>query len=175
MIALLKNWPIALLVFYWCLISPMVFACEAVLNLDAAPGFIERGALGSKDTYVQKVYSGQKLSFSTIVFPSHVTFNKKKVLQNTAKSMATKVISSTKNFKPDVKVLRDDLLPRIDARLAFLTFIKYGARGLVNVEASSVVKQKDCWAVLRFTALSKDTRDAALNQFADLIRATRVY
>ena len=175
MIALLKNWPIALLVFYWCLISPMVFACEAVLDLAAAPGFIERGALGSKDTYVQRVYSGEKMSYSIIVFPSHVTFNRKKALQNTSKNMATKVLSNTKNVKPDVKVLRDDLLPKIDARLAFLNFIKYGATGSVNVEASSVVKQKDCWAVLRFTALSKDTRDAALNQFADLIRATRVH
>ena len=173
--ALFKNWPITLFVFYWCMISPMVFACEAVLNLDAAPGFIERGTLGSKDTYVQKVYSGRKLSYSTIVFPSHVTFNKKKVLQNTAKSMATKVLSNTKDFKPDVKVLNDNLLPKIDARLAFLSFVKYGATGSVNVEASSVVKHKDCWAVLRFTALSKDTRDAALNQFANLIRATRVY
>lgn len=175
MIALFKNWPLALLVFYWCLMSPMVFACEAVLNLDAAPGFVERGALGSKDTYVQKVYSGQKLSFSTIVFPSHVTFNKEKALQNTAKSMVTTVLANTKNFKPDVKVLRDNLLPKIDARLAFLSFIKYGETGSVNIEASGVVKHKNCWAVLRFTALSKDTRDAALNQFADLIRATRVY
>ena len=173
--AILRHWPTALLVFYWCLMSPMVFACEAVLNLDAAPGFVERGALGSKDTYVQKVYSGEKMSYSTIVFPSHVTFNKKKALQNTAKSMATIVLSNTKNLKPNVKVLRDDLLPNIDARLAFLNFIKYGATGSVNVEASSVVKHKDCWAVLRFTALSKETRDAALNQFADLIRATRVY
>ena len=173
--AILRHWPTALLVFYWCLMSPMVFACEAVLNLDAAPGFIERGALGSKDTYVQKVYSGEKMSYSTIVFPSHVTFNRKKALQNTAKSMANKVLSNTKNFKPDVKVLNDNLLPKIDARLAFLNFIKYGVAGSVNVEASSVVKLKECWAVLRFTALSKDTRDAALNQFADLIRATRVY
>ena len=115
------------------------------------------------------------MSYSTIVFPSHVNFNRKKALQNTAKSMATKVLSNTKNFKPDVKVLRDDLLPKIDTRLAFLNFIKYGATGSVNVEASSVVKHKDCWAILRFTALSKDTRDAALNQFANLIRATRVY
>jgi hypothetical protein len=173
--ALFKNWPITLLVFYWCMISPMVFACEAVLNLDAAPGFIERGTLGSKDTYVQKVYSGEKLSYSTIVFPSHVTFNKKKALQDTAKSMATKVLSNTKDFKPDVKVLNDNLLPKIDARLAFLNFISYGTTASVNVEASSVVKHKDCWAILRFTALSKDTRDAALNQFANLIRATRVY
>ena len=175
MIALFKNWPITLLVFYGCMISPMVFACEAVLNLDAAPGFIERGTLGSKDTYVQKVYSGEKLSYSTIVFPSHVTFNKKKALQDTAKSMATKVLSNTKDFKPDVKVLNDNLLPKIDARLAFLNFISYGTTASVNVEASSVVKHKDCWAILRFTALSKDTRDAALNQFASLIRATRVY
>lgn len=175
MIALFKNWPITLLVFYWCMISPMVFACEAVLNLDAAPGFIERGTLGSKDTYVQKVYSGEKLSYSTIVFPSHVTFNKKKALQDTAKSMATKVLSNTKDFKPGVKVLNDNLLPKIDARLAFLNFISYGTTASVNVEASSVVKHKDCWAILRFTALSKDTRDAALNQFANLIRATRVY
>ena len=175
MIALFKNWPITLLVFYWCMISPMVFACEAVLNLDAAPGFIERGTLGSKDTYVQKVYSGEKLSYSTIVFPSHVTFNKKKALQDTAKSMATKVLSNTKDFKPDVKVLNDNLLPKIDARLAFLNFTTYGTTGSVNVEASSVVMHKDCWAVLRFTALSKDTRDVALNQFANLIRATRVY
>lgn len=175
MIPLFKNWPITLFVFYWCMIAPMVFACEAALNLDAAPGFIERGALGSKDTYVQKIYSGEKLSFSTIVFPSHVTFNKEKALQDTAKSMVTTVLANTKNFKPDVKVLRDDLLPKIDTRLAFLSFIKYGATGSINVEASSVVKHKDCWAVLRFTALSKDTRDAALNQFANLIRATRVY
>ena len=175
MIAFRKNWPIALFVFYWCLISPMVFACEAVLNLDAARGFIERGTLGSKDTYVQKVYSGEKMSYSTMVFPSQVTFDKKMALQNTAKSMVTTVLANTKNFKPDVKVLNDNLLPKIDARLAFLNFIKYGATGSVNVEASSVVKHKDCWAVLRFTALSKDTRDAALNQFAKLIRATRVY
>ena len=108
------------------------------------------------------------MSYSTIVFPSHVTFNRKKALQNTSKNMATKVLSNTKNFKPDVKVLRDDLLPKIDERLAFLNFIKYGATGSVNVEASSVVKQKDCWAVLRFTALSKDTSDAAIYLYDQL-------
>jgi hypothetical protein len=174
MIALFKNWPITLLVFYWCLMSPMVFACEAVLDLDVAQGFVERGTLGSKDTYLQKVYSGKKMSYSATVFPSHVTFNKHKALQDTAKSMANTVLSSTKNFKPDVKVLNKNLLPKIDARLAFLSYIKYGESGSVNVEASSVVKHKKCWAILRFTALSKGTMDAALNQFANLIRATRV-
>ena len=175
MSTLFRNWPTALFVFYMCLMAPTVFACEAILNIERVSGFALKGTLGSDSKYVQRVYSGKHMSFSTIIFPGKVIFNKGKVIKDTAKGMVTTVLAQTKNFKPSVEVLNDDLLPKLDGRLAFLSYIKYGSKALVNVEASGVIKNEECWAILRFTALAKETKEEALNQFAKLIRATRVY
>ena len=81
---LLRHWLAALLVFYWCLMSPMAFACESSLKLGTVQGFVERGVLGS-DTYVQKVYSGDQMSYSTLTFPAGTTFDKKGLMQQTIK------------------------------------------------------------------------------------------
>ena len=51
---ILRNWPAALLVFYWCLMSPLVFACEAILQKDVVQGFVERGFWARKI----RMYSG---------------------------------------------------------------------------------------------------------------------
>ena len=172
--AILRHWPTALLVFYWCLMSPMVFACEAVLQLSAAPGFVERGVLGSKNTYVQRVYSGAKMSYSAIVFARKTAFNKKSLIQQTAKSMISTVLAVNKGPNPQIQILNSDVLPNLDTRLAFLNYISYDAEGVINVEASASIRTGSCWSVLRFSALEKQTKDEALNHFANLIRATKL-
>jgi len=88
--------------------------------------------------------------------------------------MISTVVARTKNFRPEVKLLNDDLLPRVDSRLAFLSYVEYGDVGQINLEASSVIQIGNCWAILRFTALAKASKDEALNQFASLIRATKI-
>ena len=128
----LRNWPLALFVFYLCLIAPAVLSCEAHLDLT------------------------------------------KKVLKSTARGMISAVQNRTKNFTPDIKLLNESLLPQIDPRLTFLSYVQYGVTGSVNIEASGVVKTDKCWALLRFTALAKDTKEEALNRFAGLIRSTTV-
>jgi hypothetical protein len=170
--AILRHWPTALLVFYWCLMSPMVFACEAILQLSSAPGFVERGVLGSKNTYVQRVYSGDKMSYSAIIFAPKTAFNKKSLVQQTAKSMISTVSAVNKGPNPQIQILNSDVLPNLDTRLAFLSYITYEAEGSINVEASASIRTGSCWSVLRFSALKKQTKDEALNQFATLIRAT---
>ena len=172
--AILRHWPTALLVFYWCLMSPMVFACEAVLQLSAAPGFVERGVLGSKNTYVQRVYSGDKMSYSAIIFAPETAFNKKRLIQQTAKSMISTVSAVNKGPNPQIQILNSDVLPNLDTRLAFLNYISYDAEGFINVEASASIRTESCWSVLRFSALEKQTKDEALNHFANLIRATKL-
>ena len=172
--AILRHWPTALLVFYWCLMSPMVFACEAILQLSVAPGFIERGVLGSKNTYVQRVYSGDNMSYSTLIFSSKTAFNKKSLIQQTAKSMLSTLTTTNKSSSSQVKILNEGLLPKLDSRLSFLSYIVYEKDGLINVEASASIRTKLCWSVLRFSALNKHTKDEALNQFATLIRATNL-
>ena len=172
--AILRHWPAALLVFYWCLMSPMVFACEAVLQLSVAPGFIERGVLGSKNTYVQRVYSGDNMSYSALIFPPKTAFDKKSLIQQTAKSMISTVSAVNKGPNPQIQILNSGVLPNLDTRLAFLSYITYEAEGSINVEASASIRTESCWSVLRFSALKKQTKDEALNHFADLIRATRL-
>ena len=172
--AILRHWPTALLVFYWCLMSPMVFACEAILQLSAAPGFVERGVLGSKNTYVQRVYSGDNMSYSTLIFSSKTAFNKKSLIQQTAKSMLSTVTTTNKSSSSQVKILNEGLLPKLDSRLSFLSYIVYEKDDSINVEASASIRTKVCWSVLRFSALNKHTKDEALNQFATLIRATNL-
>ena len=172
--AILRHWPTALLVFYWCLMSPMVFACEAILQLSVAPGFVERGVLGSKNTYVQRVYSGDNMSYSTLIFSSKTAFNKKSLIQQTAKSMLSTVTTTNKSSSSQVKILDEGLLPKLDSRLSFLSYIAYEKDGSINVEASASIRTKLCWSVLRFSALNKHTKDEALNQFATLIRATNL-
>jgi hypothetical protein len=172
--AILRHWPTALLVFYWCLMSPMVFACEAILQLSVAPGFIERGVLGSKNTYVQRVYSGDNMSYSALIFAPKTAFNKKSLVQQTAKSMISTVSAVNKGPNPQIQILNNDVLPNLDTRLAFLSYITYEAEGYINVEASASIKTESCWSVLRFSALKKQTKDEALNHFANLIRATQL-
>ena len=98
-----RHWPAALLVFYWCLMSPMAFACEAVLQLSVVPDFVQRGMLGSKDTYSQKVYSGDHMSYSTVVFSPERAFNKRSLMQQTAKSMISTVSSVNQGSEPQDK------------------------------------------------------------------------
>ena len=172
--AILRHWPTALLVFYWCLMSPMVFACEAILQLSVAPGFIERGVLGSKNTYVQRVYSGDDMSYSALIFAPKTAFNKKSLIQQTAKSMISTVSAVNKGPNPQIQILNSDVLPNLDTRLAFLSYITYETEGSINVEASASIRTESCWSVLRFSALKKSTKDKALNHFANLIRATQL-
>ena len=172
--AILRHWPTALLVFYWCLMSPMVFACEAILQLSVAPGFVERGVLGSKNTYVQRVYSGDNMSYSALIFAPKTAFNKKSLVQQTAKSMISTVSAVNKGPNLQIQILNSDVLPSLDTRLAFLSYISYEIEGSVNVEASASIRAESCWSVLRFSALKKQSKDEALNHFANLIRATQL-
>ena len=174
MIVLFKNWPITLFVFYWCMISPMVFACEATLQLGVAPGFVERGVLGSKNTYAQRVYSGDNMSYSALIFPPKTAFDKKSLIQQTAKSMISTVSVVNKGPNPQIQILNIDVLPNLDTRLAFLSYITYEVEGFINVEASASIRTESCWSILRFSALKKQTKDEALNHFANLIRATQL-
>ena len=174
MISFLRHWPIAIYVFYFCLIAPAVFACEASLDLKNSPSFVDKGTLGNETDYLQRVYSSQGISYSTIVFPSKPFPNKKILLRETIKQMVSTAKVGHKNDNPQVKVLNEELLPKLDNRLAFLTYINHGRDGFVNVEAAGLLENKSCWAILRFTAQKKETRDVALNEFANLIRKTRV-
>ena len=169
-----RHWPAALLVFYWCLMSPMAFACDAVLQLSVVPDFVQRGVLGSKDTYSQRVYSGDHMSYSTVVFSPEKAFNKKSLMQQTARSMISTVSSAITASGPQVKILNKSLLPKLDDRLVFLSYLTHGSEGSINVEASASIKTDLCWSVLRFSALNKQAKEEALNQFATLIRATRL-
>ena len=150
------------------------FACEAILNLHNLNGFIYRGAIGEQSKYTQHVYSAEGISFSTLVFASKPNFEKNRVLLGTSKNMHSTVTARTKSESPKVQVLNDNLLSVVDERLEFLSYIKYGKPGNVNIEASSVIKAPDCWAVLRFTSLGKGSRDKAMDIFASLIRNTRL-
>ena len=150
------------------------FACEAILNLHNLNGFIYRGAIGEQSKYTQHVYSAEGMSFSTLVFASKPNFEKNRVLLGTSKNMHSTVTARTKSESPKVQVLNDNLLSVVDERLEFLSYIKYGKPGNVNIEASSVIKAPDCWAVLRFTSLGKGSRDKAMDIFASLIRNTRL-
>ena len=106
--------------------SPLVFACEAGLQLSVVQGFVERGVLGSEDTYVQRVYSGDDVSYSTLMFPSTTPFNRKNVIQQTAKSMMSTVSAADKFSSPQVQVLNKSLLPKIDDRRLFLSYLTHG-------------------------------------------------
>jgi hypothetical protein len=175
MISVTRNWRIAILVLYWCLMAPSVFACDAAVNLTKITGFISKGTLGKDSDYIQRVYSGSNMSFSTVVFPPKVPFNKEQVLQSTAKSMVSAARARAQNYEPNIKILNQNLLSEIDARLEFLIYAQYGSEQAVNIEASSVIKNKNCWAILRFTALSKEKKEVALNHFATLMRATELF
>ena len=150
------------------------FACEAILSSHDPNGFVYRGAVGEPSKYTQHVYSGEGMSFSTVVFASKPNFEKNKALLGTSKNMLSTVAARTKSESPKVQLLNDNLLSRVDERLEFISYIKYGRPGAVNVEASSVIKVRDCWAILRFTGLNKGSRDEAMDIFASLIRNTRL-
>jgi len=154
--------------------SPMAFACEATLKLNSIAGFVERGTLGSKETYIQKVYSGYNMSYSTLIFSKERAFNKKSLIQQTAKTMIGSVSAAGKASNPQVKILDNEILPKLDNRLAFLSYIEYESEGSINVEASALLRTGPCWSVLRFSALKKETKDEALNHFAKLIRKTQL-
>jgi hypothetical protein len=156
------------------LIASTSFACEAILELRATPGFFDRGVLGSRETYVQKVYSGNQMSYSTILFAQDISFNKKSLMQQTAKSMISTVSAANKTVKPQVQVLDPAFLPELDSRLGFLSYVIYGTKDSVNVEASASIGTGLCWSILRFSARQKQTKEEALNQFANLIRATKL-
>ena len=79
-----------------------------------------------------------------------------------------------KTSNPQVKVLNQSRLPQLDGRLAFLSYIVHETEGSVNVEASASIRAGSCWSVLRFSALKKQSKDEALNHFANLIRATQL-
>ena len=138
--------------------SPVVFACEATLQLNVVKGFVERGLLGSEDTYVQRVYSGDNVSYSTLMFPSTTPFNRKSVIQQTAKSMTSTVSAANKLSSPQVQILNKLLLPKIDDRLSFLSYVTHGSKGSINVEASASIKTQACWSILRFSALNKPAK-----------------
>lgn len=150
------------------------FACEAILSSHDPNGFVYRGAVGEPSKYTQHVYSGEGMSFSTVVFASKPNFEKNKALLGTSKNMLSTVAARTKSESPKVQVLNDNLLSRVDERLEFINYIKYGRPGAVNIEASSVIKTRDCWAILRFTGLGKGSRDEAMDIFASLIRNTNL-
>jgi hypothetical protein len=169
-----EKWLIGAFVTLACMIVPQAFACEAVLNLKSLSGFVAKGKLGQSSQYVQHVYAGEQMSFSTIVFPPQTVLNKHQVMQGTAESMASTVLSRTKNFEPKIMVLNEELLPQLDSRLVFLSYAEYGSLGEVNLEATSVIQIGKCWAILRFTALAKKSKEESLNRFADLIRATKI-
>ena len=150
------------------------FACEAILSSRDRNGFVYRGAVGEPSQYIQQVYSAKEMSFSTVVFASKPNFEKNKALLGTSKNMLSTVAARTKSESPKVQLLNDNLLSRVDERLEFISYIKYGRPGAVNIEASSVIKARDCWAILRFTGLNKGSRDEAMDIFASLIRNTRL-
>ena len=150
------------------------FACEAILSSHDPNGFVYRGAVGEPSKYTQHVYSGEGMSFSTVVFASKPNFEKNKALLGTSKNMLSTVAARTKSESPKVQLLNDNLLSRVDERLEFISYIKYGRPGAVNVEASSVIMVRDCWAILRFTGLNKGSRDEAMDIFASLIRNTNL-
>ncbi|MDC3235052.1 hypothetical protein OBB02_03305 [Candidatus Puniceispirillum sp.] len=152
--------------------SPLAVACEANLELSSVPGFVERGVLGSEGTYSQKVYSGEQMSYSTLVFSPGTAFNKNGLMRQTAKSMISTVSAVSNVSDPQVQVLNKEVLPNLDDRLAFLSYVTHRSQGLVNIEASASIRIGSCWSVLRFSALKKQTRDESLNHFANLIRAT---
>ena len=88
--------------------------------------------------------------------------------------MLATVSATNESTGPQVKILNEGLLPKLDSRLSFLSYITHEKDGSVNVEASASIRTKLCWSVLRFSALNKHTKDEALNQFATLIRATNL-
>ena len=143
------------------------------VEVNDAPGFVKRGVLGSTDTYVQRVYSGYQMSYSTLIFSPETPFNIKNLIQQTAKSMVKTVSAANKAREPQVQILNKALLPKLDGRLAFLSYINYETEGSINVEASASIRTETCWSVLRFSALKKQTKEDALNFFANLIRATQ--
>ncbi|MDB2530883.1 hypothetical protein N9Y07_00045 [Alphaproteobacteria bacterium] len=155
-------------------LSTGVFACEAMLSLREPNGFVYRGVVGEALKYTQHVYSGREMSFSILVPPLKPNFYKDEVVFRTSKNMLSTVTARAKAESPEVKVLNDGLLSRVDERLEFLSYIEYGWPGAVNIEASSVIKKQDCWAILRFTGLGKESRDEAMDIFAALIRNTNL-
>jgi hypothetical protein len=114
------------------------------------------------------------MSYSVIIFAPKTAFNKKSLIQQTAKSMISTVSAVNKGPNPQIQILNSDVLPNLDTRLAFLNYITYDAEGFINVEAAASIRTESCWSVLRFSALEKQTKDEALNHFANLIRATKL-
>jgi len=172
---IVKNFPTALFVFFLCLISPAILACEAVLKLEGTPGFVNRGLLGKTNEYSQRVYSTNGISFSTVVFTQSMPFDKQKAQENMIRSMVKAGSARSKiPKKPDVRVLKRDLLPVLDKRLAFASYVTFENNHSINVEASGAIQDGECWALLRFTALREKTRDEALDIFAMLIRNTQL-
>lgn len=174
MIMPVKYWRAALFTIYIIVIAPAAFACDAQLNLLKSQNFVNRATLGSPDKYTQRVYSGHEMSYSVIRFPSEISFDEQKARRDTARSMASTVSSKTKIARPIVKALKEAFLSRIDQRLVFLNYIDYENAGKINLEASAAIQNASCWAILRFTAVSKNNKEEALNVFASLVKNTEL-
>ena len=54
--------------------------------------------------------------------------------------MMSTVSAADKFSSPQVQILNKSLLPKIDDRLVFLSYVTYGSKGSINVEASASIK-----------------------------------
>jgi hypothetical protein len=171
---ILARGPLIFFYFYMILASSVAFACEATLDIKGSKGFAQRGILGDPQKYIQKVYSGDNMSFSTVVLVPVPDFNRDSLLLQSSRSMSSTVTSRTGARSPQVQVLHNHLLASIDRRLAFLSYVKYETQQSVNIEASGAIAVGSCWALLRFTGLKKSTKEEALNVFAALIQNTKL-
>jgi hypothetical protein len=172
MINIVKNWRVALFIFYICMIAPTAWACNATLDMSKELGFYPRATLGSASQYTQRVYSGDAASFSTITFPKDVKFDKKTLLHNSAKNMVEAVSSKTGISKPVVNLLDANVLPRVDRRLEFLGYIQHPSQGGVTVEVVAALRSWACWTVLRFTDTKNNQKEEGLESFALLTKNT---
>jgi hypothetical protein len=170
----LARGPLFFFYFYMILVSSVGLACEATLDIKGTKGFIQRGTLGGPQKYIQKVYSGDNMSFSTVVLAPLPDFNSDKLLLQSSRSMSATVARRTGAKSPQIQVLHNHLLASIDRRLAFLSYVKYGTQQSVNIEASGAILAGSCWALVRFTGLKKSTKEEALNVFAALIQNTKL-
>lgn len=154
--------------------SYSAFACEVSLSNPVRLGFVERGALGAPSDYLQRVYSSQLASFSTLVFLPVRPLIKEQVMKSSARMMLSVAQARSGEGPPQVNALDSKVLPQIDRRLVFLTYLIYERNQKINLEAAAALKSGACWAILRFTGLSISSRDASLNVFANLIHSTLI-
>lgn len=172
MINIVKNWRVALFIFYISMIAPTAWACNATLDMSKELGFYPRATLGSASQYTQRVYSGDAASFSTLTFPKDVKFDRQALLRNSARKMVEAVSSKAGIPKPVVNLLDVNLLPRVDPRLEFLGYIQHPSQGGVTVEVVAALRSGACWTVLRFTDTKNNQKEEGLESFALLAKNT---